>query len=222
MNMKSNNYSKPKKNSIFAIIKKIIDTVLKIIELIVYTSCDLIYSITLVIFFIPKFFIVLISKLKDRINKNSIGTLFGSIIDLMVKFIQLIIEIPKNIISIILEYLNKTNENIKKRIDVYKTERLAKKYIWMLKQCILLNSTIFTDLGYHYFIVIITIGLQFISIFTTFRGVYYYFGSITLPKWVAPFIVTLLIQGTLILLSNTLVYKNKMNKRRYFALFFVC
>lgn len=222
MGEKSNFYSILKESKVYVIIKKIINTFLNILELVVNTFCDLIYSIFLVVFFIPKFFIVLISKLKDRINKDSIGILFGSIIDLMVKFIQLIIEIPKNIISIILEYFNKTNENIKKRIDVYKAEKLAQKYIWMLKQCILLNSTIFTDLGYHYFILIITIGLQFISVFTTFRGVHYYFGNITIPKWIAPFIITLLIQGTLILLSNTLIYKNKMNKRRYFALFLVC
>lgn len=209
-------------NTLYKIILKIVSTFFRAIYLIVYTICDLLLAIVAIIFFIPKLFIILIDKVKEKINKDSIGKLIETVIDLIFQCITLIIIIPKKLISILLEYLNKTNDNIKKRIEIYKADRIAKKYIWMLKQCLLLNSTIFTNLGFHYFIVIITIGLQFISMFTTFRGVHYYFGNITIPKWIAPIIVTLLIQGTLVLLSNTLMYKNKMNKRRYFALFFVC
>lgn len=67
----------------------------------------------------------------------------------------------------------------------------------------------------HFFILFSTSGLQFISFFTTFAGTNYYFGNITQPKFLGPFIITCVIQFSLLFLSNTIVYhenKNKNNK----------
>ena len=85
-----------------------------------------------------------------------------------------------------------------------------------------MNGTIFLNTGYHYFTIVVTIGLQLISCFTTFNGTNYYFGKITTPNFFAPFIVTFLIQGSLMLLSNTIKYKNKMNLKKGFAIFLMC
>lgn len=85
-----------------------------------------------------------------------------------------------------------------------------------------MNGTIFLNTGYHYFTIVITIGLQLVSCFTTFNGTNYYFGKITKPNFLAPITVTFLIQGSLILLSNTMKYKNKMNLKKGFAIFLMC
>ena len=70
------------------------------------------------------------------------------------------------------------------------------------------------------FILLSTLGLQFISFFTTYSGTSYYFGNITTPKFLGPFIITSVIQFSLFYLSNSIVNREQVNSGKKIMLAF--
>ena len=83
-----------------------------------------------------------------------------------------------------------------------------KKYLFVKNACKMFKKTILNEkqpllkrLNANIVVMTLTILLQFVSIFTTYAGVRYYFSGINL---LAPYAVTVVIQLSIIYLCNTL------------------
>ena len=123
------------------------------------------------------------------------------------------------IVNEIKDYLKQINRNIQNK----KLKKKQQNQFDELK-CVLLghNQTKVNHI-LHIFILLATTGLQFISLFTTYAGTNYYFGNVTHPKFLGPFILSCVIQFSLLFLSNTLVQQERTNKgSKCMLVFFLC
>lgn len=117
------------------------------------------------------------------------------------------------------DYLKQINQNIQNK----KIKKKQQNKFDELKCVLLGNNQIKTNQILHIFVLLATTGLQFISLFTTFAGTNYYFGNITQPKFLGPFILSCVIQFSLLFLSNTIVQQERVNKgSKGMLAFFLC
>ena len=94
------------------------------------------------------------------------------------------------------------------------------KYKYELKNICLGYNVSFNNKINQIFVLLSTLGLQFISFFTTFSGTHYYFGNITTPKFLGPLIITSVIQFSLFYLSNSIVNREHVNSGKKIMLSF--
>lgn len=134
-----------------------------------------------------------------------------------IKTFQKVILFPFQLISEKTTYLMKS---IHKTLNEKQIKRKNRNEIKKLKR-ILMSDHMTSDI-LHYFILSATAGLQFISFFTTYSGTNYYFGNLTYPKFLGPFIITCVIQFSVFLLSNLAVDKdNFTNGKKGMLAFFL-
>ena len=208
--------------SIVIWIKQIFVTIKNSIGEIIDTSNNFIYNL-IVIFLLPiNFLIMLIEYLHEKVKKSG-KRLIEKIVHLISLFIKAIFIIPIEFISNFIMGIKSISDRIRHNIKRRKVSKIAEKYAKLLKNCIILNGTIFFNSSFHYFTIVTTCSLQFISFFTTYSGTKYYFGNIIpfFPE-LAPFIITFMIQGSLVLLSNAMTIRDRINFKKIIALIGMC
>ena len=139
----------------------------------------------------------------------SIYELYERFLKTLMKVLELIFILPEMIYKRLKQDFYK--RDIRKQSENYKQE--------LMNICLGHNYSFNSKIN-HIFILLSTTGLQFISFFTTFAGTSYYFGNITKPKFLGPFIITSVIQFSILFLSNKFVNREIVNKSKKIMLAF--
>lgn len=97
----------------------------------------------------------------------------------------------------------------------YERKREIRKTIKTIKRATLSTKTLALNTAFSYLVKICTIFLQVVSFVTTYQGIDYYFGDIF--KYSTLFI-TLVVQGSLLVLANAAVNKQRFTRSRFIML----
>ncbi|MBQ9885253.1 MAG: hypothetical protein IJM37_00115 [Lachnospiraceae bacterium] len=170
-----------------------------------------------------------LKKLFDTIIRG-INTVFNDIVKLF-KFvyspIAFVASIGAIVAEVISDFASKSRENVKKvntsikdKLEDLNPKRRQRKIERYKRRLFYGKDAAFMNRNMWGIALITTTLLQIISFFTTFRGSLNFFDGV---HWLAPFFFTFVIQGLIVVLSNTAFIKRRgFGPRKAILIFLVC